>query len=221
MSNMSGIPSFSGGQASTLGEATSTGADEQVDWSALSQEYSADKERIHAEVLGRRPVEVVNAYFKPASSGSPMWKLKYRLLDGGTYDLREDQIVLTRSNPTATKIFFKNMEAFGLQTSWFISTNPSNAVVAQTLIGKRVWVTIKEDKTFSYSYGNYTAYTGNAPGGMAIPAPGGIPSSVPGNGIPNVPSVPSVPAAPPAPPVVPVTPEKEEAATGSVEGDPF
>lgn len=106
----------------------------EIDWSALQKEAST------AGVLPAASYNliVVDATATQASTGKPMIKVKFRVMDGPHKDKPVwNQFTLSAENAIALRIFFQHMAAFGLDANFFAS-NPSMDTVAKNLINRAV-----------------------------------------------------------------------------------
>lgn len=145
-------------------------------------------------------IEVVTAESVISSTGRPMLKCKFKVIDG-PYTNRPvmTNIVLVIDNPNALSMFFRNMKAFGLDEAFFTQMGQMGSLepVAGALLGRRAQVTLGtrqwqgEDRNEVTAYKKYTG----APGTMAGP------------GMPGMPGMPS-PAGPTAPGPIANTPQQ-------------
>lgn len=118
-------------------------------------------------LTGEFPVVVVKAEAATSQNGKPMLKGSVKITSG-TYVGREIRLQLTLSadNPIATKMFFLNLDAFGLGESYF-DGNPSFAQIAADLLGREAiavlaeneWNGVKSEqiKTLKKASGGFTA----------------------------------------------------------------
>ena len=162
-------------------------------------------------------LEVVEATYKPSTTGKDMWKIQAKVL-GGTYNNRRifDQLVLSRENQVAVRIFFQSMAVLGLNRDYFRS-NPSNEQIAVALKGRR-FVGKVTQKTYQGDLQNeLKRYVKPLPveavpgAPTAAPAAPAAPVAAPAPPAPAPAPAPAAPpaaaaAAPPAPAPAPVAP---------------
>lgn len=92
--------------------------------------------------------KVVEASALDATTGKPMVKAKFQIIEGAfATRLVWNNFVLTKDNPNALKWFFRHMAAFGLDRSFF-ALNPSMAQVAANIQDKIVIITLKSDRLY-------------------------------------------------------------------------
>jgi hypothetical protein len=93
--------------------------------------------------LGQYEVEVSNAEFKVASTGSPMYKVELSVETGPNAGRKLwTNLVLT---DRSAGIFFAKMRAFGLDTAFFaaLPAEDTEARICQALVGRHALVTVK------------------------------------------------------------------------------
>lgn len=186
-----------------------------LDWAALQKEAAT------GGLLpdGEYNLAVVDATATKASTGKPMIKCKFRVIDGA-YEGRPtwSQFTLSTENPVALRIFFQHMAAFGLESPFFAAL-PSGEeglrIVADNLRNRAVHVRVGT-RPFQGQDRNDITPLGPPPAGTPLPPglvtgpPAVSPVGMTPNGGPPVPSGPSTPAGPPVPattaPPVPGTP---------------
>jgi hypothetical protein len=95
---------------------------------------------------GDYDVKIIETEATKSSTDKPMWKVTCQVLNG-PHEGRKiwTQQTLTMDNPDAMNVFFRQMAAAGL-TGEFFKTKPSNARIAEALMGRqfRAKVTIRE-----------------------------------------------------------------------------
>jgi hypothetical protein len=160
-----------------------------------------------------------------SSTDKPMWKITCDVLNG-PHEGRKlfTQQTLTKDNPNALNIFFRQMAAAGL-TSEFFKTKPTNQQIADALLGRqfRAKVIVKdyqgmpknEIKQWNPSSG--AAAAGGPPRPPAGAAPAGGPPPPPSPAAAAGPPPPPAPAQstappPPPPPPAPAAPAEQPAA---------
>lgn len=202
----------------------------ELDWSALQTEAARggllpDGDEYH--------LIVVDAVATKASTGKPMIKAKFRVLDG-PHEGRPAwaQFTLSPENPIALRIWFQHMAAFGLESSFF-SQLPSGdeglRVIADNMRNRGVTAKIG---TRPYQGVDRNDITPVGPLPFGVPLPPGVvtgppsvsPQGMAPSGGPPVPSVPSAPptATPSAPtPQFPSVPTAPVAPTTPPPAQPF
>jgi hypothetical protein len=112
---------------------------EQINWGALIEQAGTELEPVPK---GAYDVTVEDCTDTQSQTQKLMYKLKLRI-NGGPYNNRVlwNNITLTTDNPSALAMFFRNMEAFGLDRNYF-AMNPSPSEVAAVLIGRSAKVVI-------------------------------------------------------------------------------
>lgn len=152
------------------------------------------------------PVRVEEAQALPASTGSPMLKLRLSVV-GGPYNGRLiwTNIVWKADNEGSLRMFMVKLKAFGFTREWMDTHRPGLNQLAQLLVGRSASATV-EIKDYQGSPTNNVSklapLTGGGNPGAAAPTAGGVPPVAP----PPVPPVAAPPVAPPAavaPPPVP------------------
>src|SRR5262245_63073224 len=110
----------------------------EIDWAALQKEAST------AGVLpqGDYNIIVVSSEGTKASTGKPMIKWKARVTDGPQKDKTlYGQFVLSQENAIALRMFFNNLQAFGIPMSYF-TPDVSFDEAARQLINRCAMVTL-------------------------------------------------------------------------------
>jgi len=96
-------------------------------------------------------VEVTNAEFTVAKTGSPMYKLTFTVFNG-PYKGRKvwSNLVLKADSPGSAGFFFGNMSRLGLSAEFFatVSGEAAEAKVCAALIGRRVQIKVKLGEPF-------------------------------------------------------------------------
>jgi len=144
-----------------------------------------------------------------SSTGKPMIKVQLQII-GGPHDGRRlfDQFVISADSPNALNFFFEHMASFGLDRSFFAS-NPTMEVVAATLMGRQILVSVGIKQYKGADRNEVQAYrpiTGGQIGGVT----GGVPGFGPGTAAPQAAPIAPPPvvapiAPPPVSPLAPVT----------------
>lgn len=111
-----------------------------VDYAALS---ATAKKGFEPLPVGEYDVEVTNAEYKTASTGSPMYKIEFTI-EAGPHKGRKlwRNLTLKVEKPNAVGAFFGQMRALGLNDEFFASS-PEEATICAELIGNRARVTVK------------------------------------------------------------------------------
>jgi len=114
-----------------------------IDWGALMNEAATASAALPA---GDYDMIIVDAQYKAASTGRPMYIVKFKV-ETGPHAGRgvKNNFVVTVDNATALRIFFRQMTALGLDANFFAS-NPAPELVAQSLINRRALVTLSVRK---------------------------------------------------------------------------
>ena len=107
---------------------------------------------------GDYDLQIIEATATTSQSGKTMFKVTAEV-QGGPHNKRRvwDNLVVSTDNSTALGIFFRKMAALGLGQEYFAS-NPTNAQIEQTLVGRqfrakigsRVWQGDKKNEIKSY-----------------------------------------------------------------------
>lgn len=152
--------------------------------------------------------QVVKAEGTQTANGKPMIKVQLQIM-GGPSDGRKlfDQFVISAGNPNALSYFFEHMAAFGLDRAYFAS-NPALELVATTLMGRQVMVSVGVKEYKGSDRNEVQAYKPMSGGQIGVPAaavapagPAPIAAAAP---TPIAPApVAPVPVAPVAAPVAP------------------
>lgn len=108
----------------------------ELDWVSLQKEAAS------AGLLpdGEYSVIVVEASATTSSNGKPMFKVKFRVTEGPQKDKPIwTQMVVSAESPIALRIFFTQMTALGLDSTFF-AENPTADVVAKNLMNRAATV---------------------------------------------------------------------------------
>jgi hypothetical protein len=135
---------------------------------------------------GDYELQIIEAVAKVSQSGKTMFAVKAQVQVGAhAKRLVWDNLVVSSDNPTALGIFFRKMNALGLNRDFF-ATNPSNAQIEQALrgrsfraqVGSRTWQGQKKNeiKTYYSVVGATAAPAAAAPVAAAAPAPAPAPA---------------------------------------------
>jgi len=155
---------------------------------------------------GDYDLQIIEATATTSQSGKTMFKVTAEV-QGGPHNKRRvwDNLVVSTDNSTALGIFFRKMAALGLGQEYFAS-NPTNAQIEQTLVGRkfrakigsRVWQGDKKNEIKSYfgAQGATATATASAGSTPAAPAPPPAPAPTPAPAPASAPSPGSAPAAP-------------------------
>jgi hypothetical protein len=130
-----------------------------------------------------------------SSNGKPMIKVKLQV-EGGKHHGKTffTQFVISVDSPTALRMFFGNMKAFGLGKEYF-ETNPASEQVAAAIHGKRCRFTVGTREWQGVDRESVDKVEPPLPGMNGLP---GLPgASTPAAPVPGVPSTPVV-SGPPA-----------------------
>jgi hypothetical protein len=179
---------------------------ELIDWGALIEQVGDSLQPLPQNDY---MCQVVDAQYKPANSGRPMWVVRFKVLDG-PYAGRTlfNNYVLSKDNPNAMQFFFRHMNAFGADKNFFATQPTPNAIaekiktngpggsgaIVKLNVGTKMYngETRNEVKnTFpappgyqppAQTPGNLAASPAaspSAPAPAAAPTPGGIPAPAP------------------------------------------
>lgn len=149
---------------------------------------------------GDYDLTIIEATAKVSQSGKTMFAVKAQVQTGAhAKRLVWDNLVVSTDNPTALGIFFRKMNALGLNKDFF-ATSPSNAQIEQALkgrsfraqVGSRTWQGQKKNEIKAYYSVVGATASPAAPVAAAAPAP--APAPVPA----------AAPAPAPAPAAAPV-----------------
>lgn len=94
-------------------------------------------------------VEIVEAEYASASTGKPMIKVTFKVMDGPHAGRKLwNNFVMTTDNPNALRFFITHMKNLGVTDQWFASASalpPEQALrqLAPQLVGCRAQVTVK------------------------------------------------------------------------------
>jgi hypothetical protein len=175
----------------------------EIDWAALQ---GAAKGQLDPIPPGQYLCKVIDAQATQTQTGKPMFKVKFEVAEGPQSPRKVwNNFTVSEENPMALAIFFRQMEAMGLNANFFAS-KPSNAQVAQALMNRQCMLTLG---TRTWQGVEQNSVTGVAPpqGGGPI-APGvatGPATPLPTAGASPLPT--AAPAATPmATPTSPTTP---------------
>lgn len=155
-------------------------------------------------------LEIVEAVYKTSTTGKDMWKVQARVL-GGQFNNRRifDQLVLSRENQVAVRIFFQSMAVLGLNREYFRS-NPSNEQIATALKGRRFVGKVTQRPYQGEMQNELKRYVKPLPleAAPGVPDTFGVAAATPVAAAPPAPApvAPAPAAAPPAPAPVPAAP---------------
>lgn len=190
-------------------------------WQDL-QQAADDAGFVVLPVLKRVGAEVATAEAATTGTGKPQIKVRFVLTEG-PYAGKSvfNNFVLTLDNGTALGFFFRQMEALGLNRTYFDANPPLTQVAAAIVkrpclldIGVRQWQgTDRNNVEALYPpEGGASATPAPAPGGY-VPAPGMVPATSVGVPVPTpavpTPTVPTPTPAVPTPAPLPVPPPTE------------
>lgn len=174
-----------------------------IDWAALKQ--TAD-DATQPAPAGEYDAIVTKADAKTASTGSPMIAVQCKIT-GGPKDSKVffHNFVLSPQSAFAVAKFFSDLEAFGLNSEWFTTHNPSMEQIAAELLNKPIHVELgirswqgqdrNEVKKFSPASAFGMSPLSTMPG-MSVNVPGMNTSSPIMSGPPNpMASIPATPSA--------------------------
>lgn len=135
---------------------------------------------------------VAESTLTQSSNGKDMIKTKLQV-EGGKHHGKTffTQFVISIDNPTALRMFFGNMKAFGLDKAYFES-NPSPAQVAAAIQGRRCRFTVGTREWQGVDRENVEKVEPPSPGMAGLPGLPGV--SGPAAPVPGVPSTPDVPS---------------------------
>ena len=151
---------------------------------------------------GDYDLAIVEGVAKTTQSGKTMFAVKAQVQTGAhAKRLVWDNLVVSTDNPTALGIFFRKMNALGLNRDFF-ATSPTNAQIEQALkgrtfraqVGSRTWQGQKKNEIKSY----YSAVA-SAPMAAAAPAPAPAPAPAMAPVVAEQAPVAAAPAPAPAP----------------------
>jgi hypothetical protein len=192
-----------------------------VTWADLMQNAKGQLEPIPD---GDYDVKVIDAQATQSSTGKPMWKVKFEVTSGPHAPRKVfSNFTLSDDNPMALAIFFRQMEAMGLNAAFFAALSQnfeeSKQQIAQALMNRTCRVTLGQRQFQGRAMQDVKTVlpplTGGpvAPGvatGPVVPTPGGMPVPSP-TAVPTPTSVPTPgpqvgpgPQAPSGPPPLPI-----------------
>lgn len=165
---------------------------------------------------GDYELQIIEATAKVTQSGKTMFAVKAQVQVGAhAKRLVWDNLVVSTDNPTALGIFFRKMNALGLNKDFF-ATSPSNAQIEQALrgrnfraqVGSRTWQGQKKNEIKTYYSVTGAAPVGAAPVAAAAPAPAPAPApaAAPAPAPAPAPVAEAAPAPAPAPEATTVAP---------------
>lgn len=169
-----------------------------VDWASLMQQAQT---AAAALPVGDYNMLVANCTATSSKNGKPMFKAKLQVEDGPHAGRSmTNNFNLTLDNPVALRIFFRQMNSFGLDSNFF-AQNPTYEQIAAMLVGRRARISVTIEKWQGEDQNRISAIG---------PALGSVPTGVsPVGAVPGVPGV--APMAPqvPATPTVPTVPQAQ------------
>ncbi|OFW55819.1 MAG: hypothetical protein A2Y75_05230 [Candidatus Solincola sediminis] len=173
-----------------------------IDWASLRQ--TAD-DATKPVPEGEYDLVVNKAEATRASSGSPMIKMQLRVV-GGPSDKKTifHNITLTADNAFALAMFFRAMDAFGLNSTWFEQNNPSLEQIAAGLVERPVHATIGIRQFQGSDRNEIKQLSTSLTGGVGVPL---AVTTTNGPGVPSVPTPGSTSPATPTTPMVPSIPQ--------------
>jgi hypothetical protein len=112
----------------------------EATWGQLMQNAKGQLEPVPE---GEHNVKIVDAEATKASTGSLMFKVKAEITEGASVKRRLfGNLVVSEENPMALAIFFRNMEAIGLNANFF-AADPTPDQVASAMMNRTARVTVK------------------------------------------------------------------------------
>lgn len=146
---------------------------DDINWGDLYKEAGEDTPL----AKGQYDVEVTNATSKISSAGNLMFQLSMKVITGsdagrGLFG----NIVMTKGNPNALRMFFKKLAAFGVGKETFeASPPPKPEAIARLLIGRKAKADVDIQTTGAYAGRNdiamYHPLSGVAAPTAAAPQP--------------------------------------------------
>jgi hypothetical protein len=159
---------------------------------------------------------VVESSATTSSTGKPMIKVKFRVMDGPHKDKPIwSQFVISPESPIALRIFFQHMAAFGLDANFFAQQPPMDSV-ARNLLNRGVVLTLDSREWGGALRNNVKGISPLSAGGPIAPGVvtgppivGVSPMSLPGStpSPTSTPTVPTTPTTPTAPSNIPTPPK--------------
>lgn len=210
-------------------------------WNALIEEAGDAAEGFEVLPASDYDLKITKCEAKMSSTGKLMFALTNEV-QAGPYKGRKlwSNIVVSHDNPTALGIFFRQMNALGIDKSYF-STNPSDSQVAEALLNRefrgqvviKAWQGQDRNEIKAYFPISKTAESPAPPPPPSIPqaaAPAPAPAA-PQTPVAPAPAAPAAAVAPPAPapapeavappaPVQPAVPPVPDAAPAPVAAAP-
>jgi hypothetical protein len=147
---------------------------------------------------GEHPVKIIDCQATQSSNGKPMLKLTAEIVEGPAAKRKVyGNLVLSEENGTALAIFFRNLEAIGLDEN-FLNQGPSFDQVASNCIGRMPHVVIRHRTWNGQVRGDIDRWVAPLDGGLPGAAGGPIaPGAVVGPAGPPLPTTSSSPTAAP------------------------
>jgi hypothetical protein len=190
----------------------------ETTWGALIKDAQKASEPI---TEGKTRIRIIDVQAGQSSTGKLMFTIKSEIIQDGPDIKRKTTTNLTLSpeNGTALAIFFQNMEAIGLDSTFF-AQEPNPDQVAAAMIGRECDVIIKHETWQNVKRGKIDRWVKSGGGLIGLPTGPIAPGTVVGAAGPPLPtSNSSLPAAGPSP-VVPsaVLPTSPQVGPGPVVG---
>jgi hypothetical protein len=163
-----------------------------IDFGRLMQQMG---QQLEVLPVGNYDVVVKTADATTTANGKPMIKVKFSI-ENGPHAGRTlyNNFTISEENQNALLIFFTQMKALGLESTFF-AAGPSLEQVAAQLVGKRAQVAVAHRQWNGATQPNITRLNPPIGGQGAGPVGGGFPAP------PIAGPAPTTAAAPPAPPV--------------------
>lgn len=173
----------------------------EIDWAALQ------KDAKEASLIpdGEYQAVCIETLATTSSNGKPMIKHKCQITDGPQKGKKvSSQLTVSPESPIALRIFFQNLEAFGI-TADFFTVNPQLESVASAMRNRPITIEVETRAWQGIDRNGIKSI--RPPRSGAPTAPGvtvGPPVPVPPGAAPVVPS--AAPAVPPTPATAPPVP---------------
>ena len=134
----------------------------EIDWAALQ---GAAKGQLEPIPPGQYLCTIIDAQATQTQTGKPMFKVKFQVAEGPHAPRKVwNNFTVSEENPMALAIFFRQMEAMGLNANFF-AAKPTNAQVAQALMNRQCMLTLGTRE--------WQGVTQNSVTGVAPPLGGG------------------------------------------------
>lgn len=171
----------------------------ETTWGALIKDAQKASEPI-AE--GKTRIKIIDVTAGQSSTGKLMFTIKAEIIQDGPDIKRKttSNLTLSPENGTALAIFFQNMEAIGLDSTFF-EQEPNPDQVAAAMIGRECDVMIKHSTWQGVKRGQIDRWVKSGGGLGGLPTAGPIaPGTVVGPAGPPLPTANATPAVPSAGP---------------------